>query len=220
MAQTDDTREVFFERLRVARLATDGTCVAGADNGYVTDKVVRFAIKPNRRAGKEIAKDDGRGNQCFNLKVPDVTTRYDVELEICGSDPELTELLAGGVIFRAGASTTTTGYRPPRLGAIGVPNGTSIEGWSDAVDAQGAPLPTLPFMRYAFPKVFLDGGDWSLEADAKGNLFTGYAIENANWGDGPFNDWSGPSAIAAWQRYRVASLPAASLGYSTVPAQP
>lgn len=220
MAETVETREVYFERLRVARLGADGGPVAGADNGYVTSAVVRLGIKPQFKAGKEITKEDGRGNYCLTFKVPDVVTRYDMELEICGSDPELTELLAGGAIFRAGVSTESTGYRAPRLGAIAVPNGVSIEGWSDAVDATGSPLATLPYMRYAFPKAYLNGGDWSLEADAKGNTFTGYCVENANWGDGPFNDWAGPSAISAWQRYKVATLPASALGYTTVPAQP
>lgn len=221
MTETVDTREVYFERLRVARLGADGTPAAGLENGYVTSAVVRLAVKPNFRSGKEINKEDGRGNYCLALKVPDVVVRYDVELEICGSDGELTELLAGGVVFRAGASTETTGYRAPRLGSIAVPNGVSIEGWSDAVDSTGNPLPTLPYMRYAFPKAFLNGGDFSLEADAKGNTFTGYMVENPNWtADGPFNDWAGPSAVSAWQRYRVASLPASSLGYIPVPTQP
>lgn len=213
------TREVYFERLRVARLAADGTTPAGAENSYCSDAIVRLALTPNRKAGKEINRENGRGENCLTFKLPDTIIRYDVELTICGSDPELTELLAGGTVFRDGVETETTGYRAPRLGVIPVPNGTSIEGWTDAVDEHGSLLSDLPYWHYAVPRVYLTEGAFSLEADAKDNVFSGYAVENPNWGNGPFNDWDGPAAISAWQRYRVDTLPASALGYIATPAQ-
>lgn len=219
MTQTAEAREVYFERLRVARLSASGATPAGAENGYCTDAIVRLALTPNRKAGKEINRENGRGENCLTFKLPDSIIRYDAELTICGTDPELTELLAGGTIYREDTDEPTIGYRAPRLGSIPVPNGVSIEGWSNAVDSYGNPVADLPFWHYAIPRVFLTEGAFSLEADARDNTFTGYAVENPSWGNGPWNDWDGPDAISAWQRVRVAALPASALGYIAVPVQ-
>ncbi len=214
MTQTVQAKQALFLLLRAARLGPTGAPVVGAENGYSSDAVVKLSLSPETRAGKEVDKENGRGDVCLTFKRPDSIIRYNVELEICDPDPELTELLAGGFVIRDNASTVSKGYRAPRLGTVPNPNGVSLEGWAQALDAFGSPQAATPYMRYALPRVYLTQGEFSLEPDAVGNTFTGYAVENPAWGaTGPFKDWNGGSADSAWQRYLTNTLPASALGY-------
>lgn len=217
MTQSRTGTPVFLQTLRVARLAPDGSTPAGASNAYVTDVGVNLTFAPQVREGVEKVKLNGRGDPCFTAKRPPTIDRYNVELEICGVDPELRELLSGGTLITAAGDTI--GAQVPALGSVPVPNGVSIEGWASYLDAGGGELPGGPFyFKTAAPKVFLVPGTLAFGEDPTSSTFTGYAVENTAWGNGPFNDWLYASGRAV-QHYVTNSKPAAQLGYVTVPAQ-
>lgn len=221
MTQTVAPKQANFLQTRVARLSPTGAPVVGPENGYSTDAVVKLEITPVVKAGKEIDKENGRGDSCTYRKRPDSILRYDVTLEVCDPDPELTELLAGGMILRTTPTAPTTGYAAPNLLEVPNPNGISLEAWAEHINAFGELDGTTPYRRYAFPRIFLTRGDFSLEADASGNTFTGYMTGNAAWTtDGPFNDWTfGALGSRPYAWNDVATLPATQLGYIPVPTQ-
>lgn len=220
MSQTTAPKQALFLLARIARLSPTGAPVVGAENGYSTDATVKIEVSPVVKAGKEIDKENGRGDSCTFFKRPDSILRYDITLEVCDPDPEFTELAAGGFLIRTTAMAPTTGYNAPLLGAVPNPNGISLEGFAQHIDAFGSPDPTLPFRHYAFPRVYLKRDQFTLDSEAAGNTFTGYAIANPSWTtNGPFNDWTGGLPVSAYAWNDVATLPASALGYIPVPTQ-
>lgn len=215
MAGADGAGSVQALRMRIARLAADGTTPAGASNMYVTDTIVKIDTKPEYVAGDDIEEKNGSGALCLTYQTQDVLKRIGITLTICTMDEELAELLGGGTVLTS--TGNTVGYAMPAIGQPAMPNGISIEFWTLAI-INGAPAATNPYRWWALPRAYLKRVDASY--DAKGHLpvFEGYANENPNWGNGPNNDWLLSSARSL-QRQRVASVPASAIGYQATPVQ-
>lgn len=202
-------------RLRVARLSSTGTTPAGASNGYVTDAFVRLSADPVYDEAQELSQANAQGDLCVYKRGKRRLKSLTVELSICTPDAELTEILAGGTLLTDGGDSV--GWAAPEVGTDPVPNGVSLEVWSDAVEDGGAPADD-PYWWQIFPKVFLTRGPDVYENGVKLTTFTGHAEPNANWGNGPFNDWTSDSSrITAYKR--TDTLPTAACGYTTVPVQ-
>lgn len=212
---------ILATRIRVARLAADGTTPAGSGtdtlgNMYVSDQIVRMLWDHEVEPGVEIVRKNGSGNLCVNFRDDDRLKGVRVELELCVPDNELTTLLIGGSPLITSGSTT--GYAAPSFGTAPNPNGVSIELWTRAIAGDVFPA-TNPFWCWPFPKVKLRMADSEANSDsALGTKLVGYAYENPNWGNGPANDWPYASA-QAWQRARVATMPTAACGAQVTPVQ-
>jgi hypothetical protein len=115
-----------------------------------------------------------------------------------------------------GNNLTDIGYRAPQVGQDPNPNGISIELWSRAID-EGAYAANLPYFHWVVPRAFVRPSDaWTLSSeDPLLPSFEGYSTQNANWGDGPANDWPYPSD-RVWQYARVAALPDLTPGFVSV----
>lgn len=212
----DGAASIYAVRLRVARLNSAGATPAAAASMYVTDSLVRIEFTPEYDSSTEITRKNGNGDLCVNVPAQQRLKQINIgALVICTNDPELEELLAGGTILTdAGA---TVGYQSPAVGVVSNPNGVSIEAWSRAI-INGAPAAANPFIRWVFPRVYLSPGATALQEAATDPSFSGYANENALWGNGPANDWTYDST-RAYQRARVASLPAVTAGVVAIPTQ-
>lgn len=212
----DGAASIYAVRLRVARLNSAGETPASAASMYVTDSLVRIEFTPEYDSSTEITRKNGNGDLCVNVPAKRRLKQITIgALVICTNDPELEELLAGGTILTN--SGATVGYQSPAIGQDATPNGVSIEAWSRAIIG-GAPAATNPFIRWVFPRVYLSPGATALEENAADPSFSGYANENPSWGNGPANDWTFDSG-RAYQRARVATLPAVTAGVVAVPVQ-
>jgi len=196
--------------LRVGRLQSNGRTAAGVAGQYTTGQFTTVSVSAEVEEGDEINVKNACGGLCVSFKDCDRLKRLSLELELCVPDPELHEILIGGTVLTSGAAT---GYAYPQLNAAGCPNGVSLEIWTKHVDSGGAQDGQYPYLRWVFPRTYLQVGDKNFENDAMASGFSGFAVENPNWFDGPQNDWPVASnRVAQW--LPVATLPPVSCGYS------
>lgn len=202
--------------MRVARLDPTGVPDPGADNLYVTSGLITLTATPVYRPGDEFQLVTACGDLCLDYRDQNRLRRYDVELNICAPDPELTELFAGGTVLDDGLGAI--GYAAPELLTNPNPNGVSIELWSRAVDDDGVPHPTHPYYWWVLPRVWLSLGAKNFENGPMNNPFSGWAKQNSNWYDGPANDWPvASSRVIQYIPTSAATLPTAACGYQNTP---
>lgn len=194
--------------LRLTRLNPDGTPVQAAEGAvYVTKAFMRVSFTPEYEEGDEVTEKNAAGEVCITYKAPDTLKRATMELAICEPDPEVTELLTGGVLLNlpsdlAGTSLdgktdlagTTVGYASGKVGDAPNPDGVALEVWSLAI-RDGARDNDLPYYRWVFPKVTLrPSGDRVIENGVLANAFEGFGVGNINFGTGGMDDWAWPDA--------------------------
>lgn len=199
---------------RVSRLEPNGVPDPGANNLYVSDALVLVTFTPEIVAGEEIEQKNGCGAVCVNFKDDDRIKRWNVVLQLCTPDPFLHELLVGGTVLEDGEAR---GYAFPALNTVGNPNGISLEFWSKRVTSDGSLDPDKPYAWWVAPRVKLQPGERSFQNAALGNPFTGFAVENENWFDGPLNDWP-VASDRALQWLPTEAPPVASCGYQSLQA--
>lgn len=215
--ETDAPASILCERIRVCALDATGAPLVGVTSQYVTDAIVKISWQQAVEAGIELISRNGSGNLCVRRRTPDVVKWGEVTIDICAPDPELEWLLTGGTVLKTGTGSNTIGYQEPTLGIDPVPNGVSIEAWSDT-DENGQEAPANQLFHWLWTKVKLEKkAARTLEAGVLANSFEGYAYENGNWGTGPGAGWSFDSS--KWsQRIRVglSDMPASHIGLQAV----
>lgn len=183
----DGAGSLFALGMRLTRLNANGSPMVGADNAYQTDALVQMQFGLEYEEGEEIIQRNGAGRICLTYKAPDSLKRATISgLQVCTPDPNVLEFLIGGEIIEDGDGNQI-GYRAPEVGSEPTPNGVSLEIWTRAI-IDGA---YVGYYWWVFPRVFLrPSGDWTASAsDALVPEFEGFGTQNANWGDGPTNDW-------------------------------
>lgn len=215
-AETDAPASILAVAMRVAQLDASGATPAGASNMYVTDALIQFQWQPTVEAGLDLMQRKASGDLCVFTKTADIIKRYEVTLNLCSPDPELEALISGGAVLAdAGA---TVGYGAPALGADPVPNGVSVEIWSEAIEGDVPPA-TNPYFWWAFPKIKFEKKEQrTLEAGVLANSFSGYAYENPGWGNGPNDDWM-LASDRVFQYQRTDSFPTPGVGLVATPTQ-
>lgn len=180
--------------LRISKLDPAGAPIVGATNAYTTKAFTRFSWTPEYEEGEEIKTVAADGTVCVYYKMPDTIKQVNMELEICNPQPEIHEMLGGGTLLTDAGDNV--GWSAPLTGTVPNPNGVGIEVWSRAI-VGGRPAAVNPFWRWVMPYVQtkLDG-DRTLENGALASVFTGIGLGNAEFGDGPANDWDWPTDSA------------------------
>jgi hypothetical protein len=107
MATQDYAASVQGAAIRVTRLNAAGALLTGALDSYTTSAFIRMSFTPEYEDGEEITEKAADGTVCVSFKAPDRLKRATMELAICEPDPELTALLAGGVLLSRNTSTST-----------------------------------------------------------------------------------------------------------------
>lgn len=200
--------------IRATRLNANGSTASGASGSYVLNSFIRVSFTPEYEDGDEITEKTASGEVCVTYKAPDTLKRVNLEVAICQPDPEWTELVVGGdLLVTAGQ---TVGWASEAIGTDGNPNGASLEVWSRAVSG-GIQASVNPYIRWIFPFVKLrPTGERVIENGLLANVFEGYGVGNATWGDGPQNDWAFPALTdRAYSYARVATAPTGLNGYQT-----
>lgn len=212
----DGAGSVYALAMRLTKLAADGTFATGPGAMIVTDALVRIEFSLNYRDGEAIERVNGAGRVCLSHQAPPQVTGLAINaLEICSEDPVLEQFLSGGTVF-VDADGTPIGYQAPEVGSDPMPYGVAVEAFSAAI-MDGAYAATLPYMHWAFPRLFLRQQGKTLQNDAMAPVFEGTGNQNPNFGDGPANDFDQDSS-AVYQWVRVADVPDPTDGAIAVPA--
>lgn len=195
--------------LRVTRLLSTGATASGASASYVMNKFIRVSFTPEYEEGEEFTEKTADGSLCVTYRSNDTLKRVNLELAICEPDVEFTELVSGGVLLSSGG--TNIGYAAPETGVDALPYGAALEVWSYAV-VNGI---REGYFRWLFPYVQLrPAGERVIENGILANTFEGFGLGNADFGDGPQNDWAYQSD-RAWAYIKSTTAPTGLNGYQT-----
>ncbi len=208
--------------IRVTRLDASGNLLNGAGDSYTTSGFMRLSFTPEYEEGDEITEKAADGTVCVTYKAPNTLKRITMELAICEPDPELTQLLSGGLLLRKNLGTfaapdrKSIGWSSPSTGDDPAGNGVAIETWSYAI-IDGKKAPTYPYFHWVFPYVKLrQSGDRVIENGLLANTFEGYGLGNAEFGLGIDERWEFPVAAERPYSYaRAAWAPTGRKGFYT-----
>ena len=200
-------------RMRVTLLDSNGVPHPGASSVYVTKSFTEVGAAAVYTDGDEIEDKNACGEVEVNYKASDSFKRLDLTITLLTPDPFLSQLLSGGVVLTDGDAK---GFAYPGIG-VAPTQLVSIEVWAKRIK-NGALDPDFPYAWWVFPQVQnLRIGDKTLNAQTQNAVFTGQAVENANWFDGPSNDWPVASdRVAQW--IPTTTLPDVSCGYVALAA--
>ena len=211
MATQDYAASIQGVSIRVTRLNADGTLANGAGDSYTTSAFMRMSFTPEYEEGDEITEKSANGSICVSYKAPDTLKRITMELAICEPDPELTNLISGGLLLRKNLGTfgspnrKSIGWSSPNVGDDPSGNGVAIECWSFAVK-DGRRASTLPYFHWVFPYAKLrQSGDRVIENGMLANTFEGYGLGNVSFGSGLDERWEFPTATERPYSYARAS---------------
>jgi hypothetical protein len=186
--------------IRVTRLDAAGNLLNGAGDSYVTSAFMRVSFTPEYEEGDEITEKNANGIVCVTYKSPDVLKRITMELAICEPDPEISNLISGGLLLRKNLGTfanpdnKSIGWASPGVGDDPAGFGVSIEVWSHAIK-DGKKSSTLPYFHWVFPYAKLrQSGDRVIENGMLATTFEGYGLGNTQFLSGPDGRWEFPTA--------------------------
>lgn len=213
MANNDCLPQIQACAIRVAVLDSNGVPSPGANKLYTSDALTTLTLTPNYTDGETIEERNACGGLCVSYRSLDTLNWFDVELTICSHDPYLVEMLGQGDVLTSGG---VRGYAFPPIGTIGE-QGVSVELWAKRIDG-GDLHAEWPYAWYTLPKLRnLRHGPRTFGNASQLPSFTGQAVENPNWFDGPLNDWPVASDRAV-QWYPAAALPVIACGPTTLAA--
>jgi hypothetical protein len=186
--------------IRVTRLDASGTLLNEPGDSYTTSAFMRLSFTPEYEEGDEITEKGANGAVCVTYKSPDTLKRITMELAICEPDPELTQLISGGLLLRKNLGTYASpdrksiGWSSPATGDDPAGNGVAIECWSHAI-IDGKKAASLPYFHWVFPYAKLRlSGDRVIENGLLANTFEGYGLGNTEFGSGLDERWEYPVA--------------------------
>lgn len=211
MATQDYAASIQGVSIRVTRLDASGNLLNDPGDSYTTSAFMRVSFTPEYEEGDEIVEKSANGVICVSYKAPDTLKRVTMEVAICEPDPELSQLMSGGLLLRKNLGTFASpdrksiGWAAPAVGDDPAGNGVAIEVWSFAVK-DGKRAATLPYFHWVFPFCRLrQSGDRVIENGMIATTFEGYALGNSLFGDGLDERWEFPVATERPYSYARAS---------------
>ena len=222
MATQDYAASIQGVSIRVTRLDAAGNLLNNPGDSYTTSAFIRVSFTPEYEQGDEITEKAADGTVCVVYQSPNTLKRITMELAICEPDPELTQLISGGLLLRKNYGTFSTpdrksiGWSSPAVGDDPASNGVALEAWSFAIKA-GKKSASLPYFHWVFPYVKLrQSGDRVIENGLLANTFEGYGLGNTAFGSGPDERWEFPVATERPYSYaRTAWAPTGRNGFYT-----
>jgi hypothetical protein len=173
---------------------------------------MRVSFTPEYEEGDEITEKNANGVVCVTYKSPDTLKRITMELAICEPDPELSNLISGGLLLRKDVNgvSKSIGWAAPGVGDDPAGFGVAIEAWSHAISG-GKKATTLPYFHWVFPYAKLrQSGDRVIENGMLATTFEGYGLGNSLFASGPDMRWEFP--VASERPYSYARTDWAPVG--------
>lgn len=200
MATQDYAASIQGVSIRVTRLDAAGNLLTDPGDSYTTNGFMRMSFTPEYEEGDEIVEKAANGTVCVSYRAPDTLKRVTMEVAICEPDPELTQLISGGLLLRKNMGTyaspdrKSVGWSSPNIGDDPSGFGVAIECWSFAVK-DGKRAATLPYFHWVFPYCRLRlTGDRVIENGMLATTFEGYGIGNSLFSSGLDERWEFPLA--------------------------
>lgn len=200
MATQDYAASIQGVSIRVTRLDAAGNLLTAPGDSYTTNGFMRLSFTPEYEEGDEIVEKAANGTVCVSYRAPDTLKRVTLEVAICEPDPELTQLMSGGLLLRKNMGTfaspdrKSVGWSSPNIGDDPAGFGVAIECWSFAVK-DGKRAATLPYFHWVFPYCRLRlTGDRVIENGMLATTFEGYGIGNSLFSSGIDERWEFPLA--------------------------
>lgn len=192
--------------IRIAKLDGSGVPQPGANNMIVSASMTKLTITPVYEDGDEMKEKNACGTVNLDYKGNPSFTRADFELEILNVDPGLIDLISTSDVL---ATSTEYGNNAPAIGEVVTVNPCSIEVWSRRIN-NGVVDSTNAYAWWAFPFAKdVKWGAFTFENAPKKLVFQGAMYENANWFNGPTNDWP-VASTRVWQWVPVNTIPTTS----------
>jgi hypothetical protein len=222
MATQDYAASIQGVSIRVTRLDAAGNLLNNPGDSYTTSAFMRLSFTPEYEEGDEIVEKSANGTICVSYKAPDTLKRVTMEVAICEPDPELTNLMSGGLLLRKNLGTfaapdrKSIGWAAPGVGDDPSGFGVAIEVWSFAVK-DGKRAATLPYFHWVFPYCRLrQSGDRVIENGMIASTFEGYSLGNSAFDNGLDDRWEFPVATERPYSYARASwAPTGKKGFYT-----
>ena len=199
MATQDYAASIQGVSIRATRLDATGNLLNNPGDSYTTTAFIRTSFTPEYEAGNEITEKNADGTVGVVYQSPDTLKRIKFELAISEPDPELTQLLSGGLLLRKNQGTfaapvrKSIGWSLPAVGDDPAGYGVAIECWSFAIKG-GKKSATFPYFHWIFPYVKMrQSGDRVIENNVLANTFEGYGLGNTSFGVGPDGRWEFPA---------------------------
>lgn len=214
--------------LRVALLADNGLPLAGADNGYVSDALIKVDVGIEIAKGADLEKRTGCDTVCQTYKGPDKIKRANLKFALCELDIQLGQMLVGGDLISTDGAVTI-GWEFPHIDDA-APDGVCLELWTKAWDGASQATPAAlsnaaAWWHWVFPRYTGQVDNMTMQNDFLEFAVTGNGEENPLMSHlGPFQDWPDEVAdhggiTAVGGIFLDANLPSAACDFITVPAQ-
>lgn len=211
MATQDYAASIQGVAIRVTRLDAAGNLLNNDGDSYTTSAFMRMSFTPEYEEGDEIVEKSADGTICVSYQAPNTFKRITMELAICEPDPELTQLISGGLLLRKNLGTFASpnrqsiGWAAPSVGDDPSGFGVAIECWSFAVK-DGRRASTRPYFHWVFPYCKLrQSGDRVIENGMLATTFEGYGLGNVSFGSGLDERWEFPIATERAYSYARSS---------------
>lgn len=109
----DDAGTLFALGLRLTKLDTDGSPLAGDMNCYVTDSLIQIGAGLTFTDNDAVTQTNGRGQTCVSYRAPNTLQEGVIDpLQVCVPDPNILGFLIGGAVILTPTEVqtlTTTG---------------------------------------------------------------------------------------------------------------
>ena len=187
---------IFGKAMRATAIDRCGKPIQGSANRIVTNAFISVTLSPEVTAAEEKTQKNAEGKDCFKKRTPPEFQRHNIDMKMCGADPDMYSLIAGyerildyddtPIGFADGAEVSSA-------------RGVAIEVWSDAMTDESCPLPESDAIfslegtgeEYGYWLFFgtewIPSGDYSISENPSELGFSGITIPGPYWHRGPYN---------------------------------
>jgi hypothetical protein len=173
--------------MRVTRLDGCGSVDLGPDAAIASDGFITVQFTAQTEEGETISVTNAAGKICILDEPCPTFTGYEVQVEFCGVNPLLLELMTGQASV-TDAEGNRNGFRM-NTGVDACASGFALEVWSGVPSAVCDPGSGVSYGYFLVP--FLKGGvvgDFSIGNDAVNFTLSGAKSKDGNnWGVGPYD---------------------------------
>jgi len=173
--------------MRVTRLDGCGAVDLGPDSAVVSDGFITVQLTAQTDEGETISITNAAGKVCILDEPCPTFTGYEVQVEFCGVNPLLLELMTG-MPSVTDADGNRVGFRI-NTGIDACASGFALEVWSNVPSAVCDPSAGVSYGYFLIP--FLKGGvvgDFTIGNDAVNFTLSGAkSKDGSSWDVGPYD---------------------------------